>query len=254
MSIGCADPFEKLDRVNFELSNRCNLSHLHPRCPAHLEAARPPENLSSAVVFQVLDDLRDAGFAGCISFHQYGEPLMDPRLLWFLERVNRTVPRAKTLIWTNGTTLDEHLIRDLRSVGLNHLAVTAYGAEELERLRSLDTRPDFMTIYDSNWVEVFGIYDAAPVHLTTPCYAPLTDLIVTRTGHVGLCCRDWERRHTFGDLNIFRFRKVLESPEIRAVYDRLSHGDRYLDICQRCLTTRDWRGARGKTLRMRGSH
>ena len=243
--------FERLDRVNFELSNRCNMAHLHPRCPAHRELSKLPENLASAVVFQVLRDLGGLGFDGCISFNQYGEPLMDPRLCWFLEFARQAVPKAKTLIWTNGTTLDAHLIEDLHSVGLGHLVVTAYTQADLERLKALDTRPGFMTLYSPHWVDVFGIYDAEPVRLTTPCYAPLTDLIVTREGQVALCCRDWERRHTFGDLHTTPFREILESEEISAVYARLSQGDRYLDICQRCRTTRDWRGAHGDHIRMR---
>ena len=243
--------FELLDRVNFELSNRCNLAHLHKRCPAHRELERPPENLSSAVVFQVLNDLGALGFDGCLSFNQYGEPLMDPRLCWFLEYARQAVPMAKTLIWTNGSTLDVPLIEDLQRVGLGHLVVTAYTPADRVRLKELGVQPGFMTIYDPNWVDVFGIYDADPVRLTTPCYAPLTDLIVTRAGHVALCCRDWERRHTFGDLNTTPFREVMEGEALRAVYDRLSRGDRDLDICQRCHTYRDWRGSHQETIRMR---
>jgi hypothetical protein len=243
--------FELLDRVNFELSNRCNLAHVHPRCPAHRAAAHPPENLASAVVFQVLADLGARGFDGCLSFHQYGEPLMDPRLFWFLERAARVVPTAKTLVWTNGSTLEAHMLHDLQAVGLGHLAVTAYTPAERARLEALEAPPGFLTIYAPNWVEVFGIYDAPAAPLATPCYAPLTDLIITRGGQVGLCCRDWARRHTFGDLNTTPFRVILEGPELRAVYDRLSQGDRYLDLCQRCQTTRDWRGSHGPAIRLR---
>jgi hypothetical protein len=242
---------QHLDRVNFELSNRCNMAHVHPRCPAHREEDRPPENLASAVVFQVLDDLRDLAFTGCLSFHQYGEPMMDPRLCWFLERAARVVPTAKTLVWTNGSTLEAHMVQDLQAVGLGHLAVTAYTAAERVRLQALAVPPGWMTIYAPNWVEVFGIYDAPCTGSTVPCYAPLTDVIVTRTGQVGLCCRDWERRYTFGDLDKTPFRDVLDSPVISALYARLSTGDRCLDICQRCHTTRDWRGAHGAGITMR---
>jgi hypothetical protein len=222
------------------------MSHLHPRCPASKEESKSPENIPSEIVFQVFYDLGKRDFNGCISFHQYGEPMMDPRLFWFLERASEIVPTAKTLVWTNGSTLEENMVKDLLNIGLDNLNVTAYTPKEKTRLKEIKVPNGFMTIYDPNWVEVYGIYDAPVKNLPRSCYAPLTDIIVTRSGKISLCCRDWERRYILGDLNKNTFLEVIESNEIRVIYDSLSKGCRSLDICQRCLTTRDWRGTHRK--------
>lgn len=245
--------FSRIDRVNFELSNRCNMSHIHPRCPAHLEESKPPDNIPSSIVFEVLQILGEKSFDGCISFHQYGEPMMDPRLFWFLERSKLTAPTAKTLIWTNGSTLEENMVKDLLLVGLDNICVTAYTPKERARLKEIPSPPGFMTIYDPNWVEVFGIYEAPISSSTMPCYAPLTDIIVTRSGKISLCCRDWERRFIMGDLTKGSFLDIIESPLVKETYERLSRGYRFLDICKRCSTVRDWRGTHKYKITMRSN-
>jgi hypothetical protein len=49
---------------------------------------------------------------------------------------------------------------------------------------------------------------------------------------------DWQRQHVFGNLHETDIVTVLKSGEMQARYEQLSHGQRRLDLCQRCDTSR----------------
>lgn len=69
--------------VSIMLSNLCNYACIHEKCPAHF--IREKEIVSSKNVKAVIDELGDMGFDGRLSFHIYNEPMIDPRLFWFIE-------------------------------------------------------------------------------------------------------------------------------------------------------------------------
>ena len=250
------NPFEHTGDVAIELSNLCQYAWLHKKCPLHLQAASPfrvkePVVLPARIVYSIIDILGRHDYDQKLSFHQYNEPLMDPRLFLFLEYAKKHCPGAGVEIVTNGHYLDLTLAKELEAAGVQILLVTLYGNEEDRaamkaritaykqqlsiHVRSLthpwpDQLNDRLTVYSH------------PRHGDELCCtAPLGCVTITRDAEVALCCIDWRREHTFGNLYEGSLEEILASDDVQETYRRLSRGDRFLDICQRCATARSGR-------------
>lgn len=232
------DIFPLIDRVNFELSNYCNYAKLHPMCPASL--VNDPKTLSSTIVKNVIESLGRRDFEGIISFHQYTEPMVEPRLFSFIAFTKKACPKGKIFIWTNGSNLSQGMMNELVDAGISALHITAYSEKERERLEKINIKiPHYFS--PINWVNVINTYDF-PINvewLHRPCYAPLTDLIIGIGGHISLCCRDWKREYKLFDLNKRSFEEIFTSKELLSIYENLSKGKREFALCQRCGTCRD---------------
>jgi hypothetical protein len=236
------DIFPFIDRVSFELSNLCNYSYLHGMCPAFVQDK--PVTLPSRVVLDAIKTLGERDFDGGIAFHNYNEPMADPRLFKFIEYAHRACPKSKILIWTNGWNLNQTMMNELVAAGVSIVYATAYNAQEKSRLTCISAPIEFNVI-DPMWVEVINAYKATSTDDTRPCLAPLTDLRVSKEGWVVLCCRDWKGEYRFFDLNTGRFEETLRQKSLLEAYMRLRNGDRYFPLCKRCGTVRDWRRLRG---------
>lgn len=242
------NPFEHTRTVVFELSNWCGHAWLHDKCPLHIEAIGPgmiqaPVTLPSSIVLDVLEELGD--WEGELAFHQYNEPLQDPRLFWLLERAQMICPKTKPYICTIGANLTADLCMELQEVGVAKLIVSIYGDDKtVEVMRK---RMVLLQTMFGDWLEAqeernlddrLLVYDVPKEDPLEPCYAPLRNVVITRDGLVGLCCFDWQRQHTFGDLRDKGLGEILASKEARRLYDELSTGRRELNLCRQCGRSR----------------
>lgn len=233
------DLFAHTERVTFELSNLCNYAIVHPLCPA----SRFKEKivLRKKIVHDVMDALGSVNYSGWITFYAYSEPLIDPRFQTFLEYAKRVVPASRAMVTTNGYMLTPETVEELGDAGLDFARVSAYTDGEFTRLSAL--KPGKMKISvrkmgGRRWRPRIDNYIDPVNKLQTPCFAPLIDVRVTTKGRVGLCCVDYENRHTFADLAETGFLDVMRSGILQDVFARLRKGDRYLDLCQRCVVAR----------------
>lgn len=224
----------KTEAVYFELSNRCNMAAQHKLCPLHGQTEAI--FLSTSLVVDVLGFLGSEKFAGRIAFHNYNEPLMDPRLFALISVARRLCPEAKIFIMTNGYMLDQTILNELVEAGVREIEATAYSDSESSRLFVLQHDPAavaYRVRAAHGLDDRVGIYDRRHGRCS-PCKAPLRYILVYCTGEVGLCCMDYERRTVFGDLRKESIADILEAGDMHTVYDRLSAGDRFLPICQGC--------------------
>jgi MoaA/NifB/PqqE/SkfB family radical SAM enzyme len=242
-----SDLFAKTHCVALELSNICQYAWLHKECPVHLEMASPfrvkrPRHLPGSIVRHVLDVLGEHGYASEINFHQYNEPLIDPRLFEFIRYARARCPDAKIVLVSNGGYLSRQLAEELREAGLSGIWVTPYGSQEDKAaVRDWITNeiepvfPGMANYFRWRLDDRLCIYDRDEQVDRGNCYAPYSTIVITRDAEWALCCRDWKRTVTFGSLREQHFEDLLRSPEARQVYEALSHGDRsVLDVCRRC--------------------
>lgn len=223
--------FKYTSRISIELSNLCNYSEIHKKCP--LSLANEPIILPARIVFDILNTLKHHDFQGIIAYHTYNEPLIDPRLIKFVEYARDACPKSKIFIGTNGFYLNQTLLDELVDSGVSEIHVSVYFKSEFERLSMLTSNIP-LNIEIMHLDDRLLLYKAKENNIKRPCYAPLNEIIVAREGCISLCCLDWKRLYTFGNLEEQTFDEVIRSGELQAVYERLSKGDRFLPICKRC--------------------
>jgi MoaA/NifB/PqqE/SkfB family radical SAM enzyme len=229
-----ADSLERhISRVSIELSNLCNYSHLHKKCPVSKYTEK--KILESKIVYKVLDELAQYGFRGEIAFHRYNEPMIDKRLYDFIEYTNKILPEAKIFILTNGSLLNQETIKKLEQHKIWLLTVSSYTFKEHERLIRLETSIPYR-VYFSHLDDREDIYGRSEINSARPCYATIRDITVNCYGDISICCLDWKNRCTFGNMANLTLKEILNSKNFLEVHNDLFHGRRRLEICKRC----DW--------------
>lgn len=226
---------QQVQRVSFELSNTCNYSRWHKKCPASKVAG--DKTLPGALVHKALTELSSVDYSGVVAFHRYNEPLMDPRLFSLIRLTRELCPKAKVLILSNGFYLTQQMADDLCQLGIWVLAVSAYSKSEYRRLVQLEVGVPYL-VFESVLDDREDIYSSRPLDLQKGCLAPLRDLTINVDGKVNLCCLDWQNRHNFGDLSRRSLSEIISAAEFTEVAKALSRSVRNLDICRRCSMSR----------------
>jgi len=227
--------FNQTKRVAIELSNICNYAKVHQRCP--LSKVKDFKILSEKIVYHVLETCEKYRFRGYLTFDVYNEPGIDPRLMMFIKKARKMLPKAIIVLQTNGFYFNQTLADEYQNNGINLIRVSAYTPEEKERFSKIKLKiPLVITpiVLDDR----MGQYEAQETKSSKPCGAPLKEVLITCEGRVSLCCFEWKREHIFGDLDTQSLEEILLSQKIRETYKRLSSGDRFLEICKRCNKSR----------------
>lgn len=222
------NPFQYVRRVTLELSNMCPNAPFHKRCP--LNDSGLPKRLPISTVKAVRSELKRHGFKGIVAFHNYSEPLVDPRLFTFIKLFKSW---SKVHILTSGWGMDSVLLRELFGTGVKSVKVTAYSPAEYRRFKSLYSGSKYTVIHQKTLDDRVGSERQKPRR--GRCYAPLGEVVIRHTGDVALCCWDWAGKHTFGNLHKEKLSDILSKPVVLKTYKRLSTGDRFMEVCQSCI-------------------
>ena len=230
----CQDSLEKhIMRVSIELSNICNYTHIHKKCP--VSRYKTKKILETEIVHKILDELALYNFCGEIDFHRYNEPMIDKRLFDFIEYTNKVLPNAKISILTNGSLLNQEVMEKLEKYNIWLLTVSSYTFKEHNRLIKLKTSIPYK-VYYSHLDDREDIYSRKEINSVMPCYATLRDITVNCFGDVSICCLDWQNRFIFGNVSSQSLKEILNSETFLKVHSDLFNGKRNLEICKRC----DW--------------
>ncbi|MCP4099447.1 MAG: radical SAM/SPASM domain-containing protein [Planctomycetaceae bacterium] len=118
--------------VEVETSRYCN--RMCEWCPNGLLKNRKQRDLLAWRLFEkVLVDLASHNYSGWLAFHNYNEPLANPRIISELIYANEVLPRAKKAIYTNGDKLSSALYSDLLNAEVGQIRVTLYPNEGEEQ-------------------------------------------------------------------------------------------------------------------------
>ena len=103
--------------IEVELGSFCN--RRCGWCPnAFSERGQTRNEMKDSTWAALLDSLSAARFAGWFAFHNYNEPLADPRLLERVADARERLPHAKLELHTNGDFLDRLMLDALAGLGV----------------------------------------------------------------------------------------------------------------------------------------
>jgi teichuronic acid biosynthesis glycosyltransferase TuaH len=205
--------------------------------------------MDEALFDKILADLRAIDFAGVISPVEGNEPLLDGRIVDFISKIDRELPRAKSFIYTNGDLLTERLLKELFAAGLKKVFVSLHDRNAERRIAGLAKNfgPNKLTPIDcySNDTRHFLHNFAGSVtseivdqghRLDNGCCLPFRQLVVNPDGLVDLCCVDIADTATFGDARDASVVDIFyEDPGLNRIREALSRNDRRgLQPCERC--------------------
>ncbi|MGW1159406.1 SPASM domain-containing protein [Streptomyces sp. NPDC002519] len=151
-------PLAGLRYVEIETSRYCNRTCLW--CPnGHTDARRTQQLMDWSAFTKITAELGAADFEGFFAFHNYNEPLANPRLREEIAHVRQVVPAAKPAIYTNGDLLNHSVLERLREDGVKYLRVTRYPhranvVPTLEALRSWLIKARILDCFDWQFTEV----------------------------------------------------------------------------------------------------
>jgi len=221
--------------VSFELSNICNLSQEHYKCP--LFGVKEKKILKTFDVIKLLHELRMLSYKGTIGFNVYNEPMADPRLYYLLDYTRSLFGlNVKFNLWTNGFFLNQDIIDELWDLfKVEEITITNYNQQEYNFSRTLLKAGDmYLHGHLANMDNRLKYYEGEEIECGEPCFAPYNELIIKHNGDVTLCCLDWKHKYVFGNIHSETLRDIIIKPEMIDVYNKLKEGSRSLDICRRC--------------------
>lgn len=189
--------------LTHELGPKCNMAHLHGRCPINLRRTSSLPLMPDGVIVDNVHQAYAMGFQGMLAWHWYSEPLLyRERLEKLIGDIGVKQPHARHLLWTNGTLLIDCTPQFLTK--FSKIVVSNYAKQDWKwLLRGLV--PDVMV--------VSGTLDGriAPGRVThSRCLRPYHELILDCYGKFRLCCGDHQGTSSSLNLMTHGFPAIVE--------------------------------------------
>jgi len=229
--------------VELEINSMCNRKCTY--CP-NVTDRRPGGYMSRELFDKIIAELGEMDFDGRVSYHFYGEPLLDKRLPEFVEHTKKVVPKSFTEIYSNGDFLNLESFREYLRRGLDNMLITQHDnvmPENLQAILDGATEEEKKKIVirfaeDRYMINRSGlITDLAVIKepLKVACTWPLHTMVITIEGNVVLCCNDYFETEVIGNVGDTSLKEVWSTPQFQKFRYALSTGDRTVSkLCHEC--------------------
>lgn len=257
--------------IQIETCNRCNNDC--PFCPANRNNdTRKPTFMDEELFYSIIDQLYAMDYHGTISLFSNNEPLLDGRILKFVEYTRKRLPHAVRYLYTNGILLNAEKFSALTK-NLDVLVIDNYDDEfrlipSVEK--TLSTAPAPYDIASAKVTPFLAAYarlsdsecdvrvdlrkknqllqnqaGTAPNKLdepnkfrpTSPCVYPFKQMIVRPDGTTAKCCNDPLTDMVTGDLNTHTVREVWRGHAYQEFRKEIFfNGRKNLKGCEFCDT------------------
>lgn len=202
------------NKLEIETVNQCNNTCAF--CPVNIKKDIRKHILMSMELFHnIVLQLAELNYKGCLNLFSNNEPLLDPYLLDRLIEVRKYLPNVYTFIYTNGLLLTPQKLLQLLPY-VNYIHINNYntkpellaGHKKLqETLMEHQIPADKVEIHLRNKTECLSTRAGqAPnrndtANLTSPCILPFSQMVIRPDGKVSYCCNDAYGLYTLGDSN-----------------------------------------------------
>jgi len=231
--------FRDIDVLKFlyiETISNCNRKCVF--CPVAFDKSLG-KRMDEKLFYKIIDDLVDMKFSGLLNLSNYGEPLLDGRLLKFAkytkEKLNNDV---KIEFFTNGDLLTTKKAEEFLRSGVDIIYVSQHDLEPSKQISELKK-------HNWNGKIVFGVVNvnskglsnrAGSVNVNTlnPIYCRPDSSIIRADGTVCLCCNDYYNEISFGNVKKKSLKEIWSNERYRIVRKKLKYGKFDLELCKRC--------------------
>jgi len=198
--------------------------------------------MTEALFHKAIQQLKNLKFRGFIGYNHYNEPLLDARIYSFIRHAVSELPSAYHILFTNGDYLTEEKAEELFAAGIYRLIITNHNknpAPLREKLQPILDKYGDDIVYYENLSESSSLNNRGgeiehitPQHQTCP---EGTQFVLTYTGEVILCCEDYHRKYSIGNLNHQSILEIWNSKKNKKIRKNLRKNIFTLPICKKCM-------------------
>lgn len=241
--------FPKPTWVELSLIDACNRKCTF--CPKADEKVAPDtfQRMSSKIIDEIHDQLKEIQFTGTLSLCGYGEPLLHKDINNIVKKLSNV---ANVEIITNGDVLSAQRLQDLFLAQAGKVLISMYdGPHQIEKFKKMTKEanvPEELVILRDRWYDKFNDFgvkltnragtinvgDQEKVKKDDPCYYPTYQLLIDWNGDVYLCPQDWQRRVAMGNVMQESMFQIWTGKMITKFRKNLLQGKRCLSPCSDC--------------------
>lgn len=234
------------ERIMFETRTKCN--NTCEFCAVSLLNNKRDDTFMPTEMFRrVIDELAKLDYKGKVALFNNNEPLMDKRMVSFVQYVTDKLPESESQITTNGILLNPKLANALLEAGLSRLIVNDYdgtvgewGKSFFDEIKGEYYDRDIQLVIRSK-TEVLtnragmSYNKHKKVCLKAFCPYAFEDFIITTNGNVGLCCVDAYQQNVIGNVNDNTLPEIWKGSVAEKIKNDLYLGNRYKIVpCNVC--------------------
>jgi cyclic pyranopterin phosphate synthase len=229
-----------ISSVAIEVNQHCNRRCGY--CPVSADP-KPSKYIRRDLFDDIIRQLEEMQYDGKIKYHFYNEPLLHRGLETLIAHATLRLPRAKSVIYTNGDALTEARARSLFSAGVRQFIVTDHGGRSpTSFVRSASQRPHF------RWSKVHvrsfnsqsflfsrgGVMPLPRIRQFDYCSFPAYEAVIDIEGNLLMCCNDFDRAHSFGNVLQKPLIEIWESDAMTRLREDLLRGVFTAPMCRSC--------------------
>ncbi len=225
--------------VAIEISTSCNRTCYY--CPNSVEGTSV-DFMTEETFNEIIAQLKAINFSGVIHYNFYNEPLLDKRLPEFVRYVKKHLPTCINRIISNGDFLSIDLADELIDAGVSDFAITIHDRDGEKLLNKLQPvlkkypgQISLDSIHDKPLSNRGGAIEVKLLNKKNTCTDPLEMLQLDYKGNVLLCCNDYYRKHSFGNLAHDKLYEIWQGKEFQKLRRDLRTGVANLEICRICM-------------------
>lgn len=250
--LGFLNPFrEPFKEIEFETTTFCNRKCVYcPNSKYERTGSEDGRYMKEEVFEKLLSDLSDIDFRGLIAPHLYGEPLTDPRLVSWISKIRKTLPKSRIKVVTNGDFFDEKKYIELTTAGTDYFCISKHSSSLSQNVTHL-----MSTLKEEERLKKFKIFDyyedfknkqimlntrGGEVNLKKNslrhpiCCEYVSYPVINTFGDLILCCNDYHGRYVFGNIMKRHLLEIWQDPYNIKLRKRIYKGRFDLPICQNC--------------------
>lgn len=229
--------------VEVEVNTTCNYGKC-PYCPVSLEPKAVPQKIMPTKLFnKILLDLKSLEYAGKMTYHRYGEPLMI-NVEQYISMTKKVLPEVTTELFTNGILLTKERLQSLKLSGVDEITVTQHTPEGfINKLANIsdDLLEKVYVRYGnelrlSNRAGTLSKIVGFDKSLSTkPCFRPVNAMIIDINGNVLICSDDYYKKLIMGNITNKTIEQIWRSEQYVNKRNSLSIGLRdTVELCKTC--------------------